>query len=76
MKTGTDLLILGAGGMLGTALVEVAGECGCHASPLVENDLDITDRSLVREAIARHAGQTVARGIPGAVIHGCREGRG
>jgi dTDP-4-dehydrorhamnose reductase len=55
--------------MLGTALVEVAGECGCHASPLVENDLDITDRSLVREAIARHAGQTVARGIPGAVIN-------
>jgi dTDP-4-dehydrorhamnose reductase len=69
MKTGTDLLILGAGGMLGTALVRIAEECGCHASPLVESDLDITDRSLVREAIARHARQTVARGLPGAVIN-------
>jgi len=43
-----ELLILGAGGMLGTAAQQVARERGILATAYAESDLDITDERLVR----------------------------
>ena len=59
------ILIVGAGGMLGTALVRVAPELGHTARAYTEQELDITDRAALGEAVARFAGEISKGGAAG-----------
>ena len=63
------ILIVGAGGMLGTALVRVAPELGHTVRAYTEQELDITDRAALSEAVARFAGEITKGGAAGAVIN-------
>ncbi|MBN1319915.1 MAG: sugar nucleotide-binding protein [Thermoleophilia bacterium] len=69
MKNASELLIVGAGGMLGTALQRVAGPLGYHASAYTEADLDITDRTAVRDTVAEFADGAPRTTAPGAVVN-------
>jgi dTDP-4-dehydrorhamnose reductase len=66
---GRPLLIVGAGGMLGTALARVAEQRGYAARPYLETELDITDRAAVEEIIGRFATAEPEAGIAGAVVN-------
>jgi dTDP-4-dehydrorhamnose reductase len=69
MKSGRELLIVGAGGMLGTALTRVAPRRDYEPQAYTEADLDITDRSTVRETIREFAARVAGAGVPGAVVN-------
>jgi dTDP-4-dehydrorhamnose reductase len=69
MKNGRELLIFGAGGMLGTALTRVAERGGYVLRAYAEAELDITNRSAVREAVAQSAGRAALTGAGGAVVN-------
>ncbi|MBN2405759.1 MAG: dTDP-4-dehydrorhamnose reductase [Coriobacteriia bacterium] len=79
MKNDCKLLIVGAGGMLGTALLRVVAGRGCIARAYTEEQFDITDRSAIRETLAEFAAEaanaaatavgTTQTGCPGAVIN-------
>jgi dTDP-4-dehydrorhamnose reductase len=47
-------MIIGAGGQLGSDLVEVLGESQDVVIPLARKDLDVTEPSAVREKLAEH----------------------
>jgi len=49
------LLVLGAGGQLGTDIVRAAPAAGVDATPLTRHECDITDRRSVEDAFARAA---------------------
>lgn len=69
MKNERELLVLGAGGMLGTALARVALDCAYSPRTYTEEELDITDRPAVRDAIADFASQTAKAGSQCAVVN-------
>jgi dTDP-4-dehydrorhamnose reductase len=69
MKNVRELLIVGAGGMLGTALARVAERRGYVPRSCAEAELDITDRSAVLKAIAGFASGAERAGVGGAVVN-------
>jgi dTDP-4-dehydrorhamnose reductase len=69
MKIERELLLFGAGGMLGTALTTAAPEWGYAPRPLIEAELDITDRSAARKAVAEFAAGAAEAGALGVVIN-------
>ncbi len=69
MKSGRELLVFGAGGMLGTALKRVAELRGLIVRAYTEAELDITDRSAVQEAVADFAAHAKCRGVLGTVVN-------
>jgi dTDP-4-dehydrorhamnose reductase len=66
---GRELLIVGAGGMLGTALTRVALRHGYTPRACTEAKLDSTDLSAVRETVADFAAQAAKSGALGAVVN-------
>ena len=64
-----ELLIVGAGGMLGTALTRVAAGRGYVPRAYTEAELDITDRSAVQAAVAGFATRVARAGVQGAVVN-------
>jgi dTDP-4-dehydrorhamnose reductase len=69
MKSGRELLVFGAGGMLGTALKQIAEREGLVARAYSETELDITDRSAVQEAVADFAAHVARLGVRGTVVN-------
>jgi dTDP-4-dehydrorhamnose reductase len=69
MNSVRELLIVGAGGMLGTALQRVAPHEGLAVRAYTEAELDITDRVAVRQAIGAFATHVGRAGVHGAVIN-------
>ena len=65
----TRLLIVGAGGMLGTALVRVAPNRGHEPVAYTEAELDITDRAATQAALAAFAAGLTESGAGGAVVN-------
>jgi dTDP-4-dehydrorhamnose reductase len=69
MKSDLELLVLGAGGMLGTALGRVANDRGLVAQTRTEAELDITDRPTVRRVVGGFAAHAARVGVAGAVVN-------
>ena len=69
MKNGRELLIFGAGGMLGTALRRAAERWDLVVRAYPEAELDITDRSAVQEAVADFAAHAARGGFLGTVVN-------
>lgn len=69
MKNALELLVLGAGGMLGTALQRVAGHRGIPVQAHTEADLDITDRAALLEVTASFAARLSRVGGKGTVVN-------
>jgi len=63
------ILIVGAGGMLGTAMMRVARSRGYAPRAYTEAQLDITDRSTMQETVAEFAGETARTEVVGAVVN-------
>jgi dTDP-4-dehydrorhamnose reductase len=63
------LLIVGAGGMLGTALIRVAPSRGYTPHAYTEAQLDITDRDATRRAAADFAAEAAKTGACCAVVN-------
>lgn len=64
-----DLLIVGAGGMLGTALQRAARRQGYVPRAYTEAELDITDRMAVLETVAEFTARAARAGARGAVVN-------
>jgi dTDP-4-dehydrorhamnose reductase len=64
-----EILVVGAGGMLGTALQRVAAERGLAGRAYTEAELDITDEASVRSALAGFAIRLNRAGVHGAVVN-------
>lgn len=69
MKNGDELLIVGASGMLGTALTLVALGRDLTPRAYAEAELDITDRPAVQVAVAGFGRRVARAGVRGAVIN-------
>ncbi len=69
MKNAPELLILGSGGMLGTALQEIAGRRGLASQAYSRPELDITDRAAVRRTVADFAAHVERRAALGVVMN-------
>jgi dTDP-4-dehydrorhamnose reductase len=69
MNAARELLIVGASGMLGTALTRVAAGRGCILRAYTEAGLDITDCAAMRAAVAGFATQVARAGVQGAVVN-------
>jgi dTDP-4-dehydrorhamnose reductase len=64
-----QIMVVGAGGMLGTALQRAARIGGLTVRAYSEADLDITDRAAISSAIGAFAAQVSRAGVGGAVIN-------
>ena len=69
MKIGRELLIVGAGGMLGTALAQVASQHGWIPRAYTEAELDITDGTALVDAVARFVAGSTRVEASGAVVN-------
>jgi dTDP-4-dehydrorhamnose reductase len=69
MSNARELLIVGAGGMLGTALQRMAPHGALTVRAYTEADLDITDQVAIRSAIGAFATHVGRAGVRGAVIN-------
>jgi dTDP-4-dehydrorhamnose reductase len=69
MKNEGELLIVGAGGMLGTALTLVGAHRGHTTRAYARADLDITDHAAVRAEVAGFAKLVARGGGRGAVLN-------
>jgi dTDP-4-dehydrorhamnose reductase len=69
MKNERELLIVGAGGMLGTALTRAAELRGYVPRAYTEAQLDVTDRLAVLKAVARLAAESARTGARSAVVN-------
>ncbi len=69
MKKGRELLIVGAGGMLGTALTRVASSQSRGFLALTEEQLDITARPAVEQVVAAFSAGLPDAGQDGMVIN-------
>jgi len=69
MSTVRELLIVGAGGMLGTALTQVAGSQGYALLAYARAELDITDRPATRAAVADFAKLIARARVRGVVVN-------
>lgn len=68
-QTARALLIVGAGGMLGTALTRVAPSRGFAPRPFTEAQLDITDREATRKVVAEFAVRAAETRVAAAVVN-------
>jgi len=64
-----EIMVVGAGGMLGTALQRVSPQHGLTVRPYTEAQLDITDQVAIRSAVASCATHAFHVGVRGAVIN-------
>lgn len=64
-----EILIVGAGGMLGTALQLAAPSHGLGTRPYTEAELDITNGAAIRSVFGAFAMHVARAGIRGAVIN-------
>lgn len=62
-------MVVGAGGMLGTALQRMAPHHGLTVRPYTEAQLDVTDHAAIRSAVGSFARHAIHAGIGGAVIN-------
>jgi dTDP-4-dehydrorhamnose reductase len=69
MSSVRELLIVGASGMLGTALTRVAASQGYVPRAYSEAELDITDRAAMRATVTGFATLVSRAGVHGAVVN-------
>lgn len=69
MTSFREIMVVGAGGMLGTALQQVAPHHGLTVRPHTEAQLDITDQAAIRTAVGSFARHVFRAGIAGAVVN-------
>lgn len=64
-----EIMVVGAGGMLGTALRWMAPHDGLAVRPYTEAELDITDQAAIRSAVGAFATHVGRAGVGGVVIN-------
>ena len=71
--TGFGLVVMGAGGQLGRAVLEAAGDAGQPAAGFDRQRLDVTDHAAVSACLAAHAGDVVINAAAFTDVDGAEE---